>query len=260
MTLELEGHTHKRFDGELVNLHLKVLEMGGLAADQLRLALSVIKDKNLHLAHKVITRDIEVDELEVKVDEEIVSVLARRNPMARDLRAVISFSKIISDLERIGDEAVKISSLALQMYDNDGADPAASMLRDIVTMGRLVSAMLEDSLKVFDRLDAQHALDIVSGHTELEAEFQSSVRRLATFLMEDARNVGYIIKVVLITKALERIGDHSKNIAEYVIYLINGKDVRHHQWSNGGPPPTIPASDDDFSGEDLGETGDADPS
>lgn len=223
----LEGHTHKRFDGELVNLHLKVLEMGGLALDQLRLARLALKEKDLRFAHQVIERDVEVDELEVTIDEEIANILARRNPMAKDLRAVLAFSKIIGELERIGDEAVKAATLALQMYDNDGSDPSTSMLRDISSMGRLVYAMLKDCLQILDHLDAERALEIVAGHSEVDAEFQASVRRLATFIMEDARCVGHSIKVVLCMKALERIGDHSRNLAEYVVFLVNGKDVRH---------------------------------
>jgi phosphate transport system protein len=231
----LEGHTLKRFDGELGNLHMRVLEMGGLAGEQIRQALQALKEKDIILARRVISRDIEVDKLEVKADEEIANLLARRCPVARDLRAVLAFSKAISDLERIGDEAIKIADMAVQIYDNDSADPSTALLRDAHTIGRQSLIMLHEALDAFDNLDVARATKVAAGHSELELEFQCSIRRLATFIIEDPRNLGHTIKAVLIIKALERIGDHAKNIAEYIIYMVSGEDVRHH-YNNGESP------------------------
>jgi phosphate transport system protein len=231
----LEGHTFKRFDGELGTVHMRVLEMGGLVGEQIRQALQALKDKDVTLARRVMGHDIEVDRLEVKADEEIANLLARRCPVARDLRAVLAFSKAITDLERIGDEALKIADMAVQIYDNDSADPSTALLRDAHTIGRQSLIMLHEAIEAFDNLDVYRATKIAAGYSELEVEFQSSIRRLATFIIEDPRNLGHTIKVVLIIKALERIGDHAKNLAEYVIYIISGEDVRHH-YNNGESP------------------------
>jgi phosphate transport system protein len=229
---QLEGHTVKRFDGELGALHMRVLEMGGLVADQIRLALKAIKDKDLKLAHKVIERDIQVDDLEVTVDMEIASVLARRCPVAKDLRMVLAVSKAINDLERMGDEALKIASQAISMYDSDSADPSSVLLRDIHTIGTQALHILNLTLDTFDNLDVDEAEAVVNSCVDLDVEFQCSFRRLATFIIEDARNLGHTIKVVSIIKALERIGDHAKNMSEYVIYIVSGEDVRHQAPNN----------------------------
>lgn len=231
MHTRLEGHTVKRFDGELGTIHLRVLEMGGLVADQLSHALRAIKKKSLRDARQVVKRDSEADELEVKTDEEIASILARRCPVARDLRAVLVISKAITDLERIGDEAVKIAGLAIQMYDSDVPAPSQALLRDIYTVGREATSMLTEALQAFDDFDAERAEKLVASYGELDQEFQSSLRRLTTFILEDPRNLGHAIKVVLIVKALERVGDHAKNLAEYVIYLVSGQDVRSQETS-----------------------------
>lgn len=227
MSTHLEGHTVQRYDGELSSLHMLVVEMGGLVLGQVEAALQALREKDISEARQVIERDHDVNAREVKADEEIVSVIARRAPVARDLRTIMSMSKAIADLERIGDEAAKIASIILNIYDNDRSDPSAFLMRDIYTMGNLAVGMLREALEVFDNLDADHAEAVATGNTEMDAEFQSSIRRLATFIMEDSRNLGHAINIVLIIKALERVGDHSRNIAEYVVYLIKGKDVRH---------------------------------
>jgi phosphate transport system protein len=227
MVQPMEGHTVHRYDGELNNLHLMVLEMGGLALEQTRMALQILKEKDLTLAHTVMEHEHEIDEFEVNVDNEIVSVIARRCPVAKDLRVIMAMSKSVTDLERIGDEAARIANIAVNVYDNDRSDPSMHLLRDINTMGKLSLTMLKEALGLFDSLDSTRAEQLLRDHNELDAEFQSSLRRLSTFLLEDARNVGHTVSIVLIIKALERIGDHAKNLAEYVIFLIKGEDVRH---------------------------------
>lgn len=223
----MEGHTVHSYDTELNDLHVHVLGMGGLVMNQVEKALQVLLAKDMQGARQVIAREPEVDALEVEVDEQVVSVIARRSPVARDLRTLVCFSKIVTDLERVGDEAARIAALALHIYDNESSQPSDLLVRDINGMGKLALVMLRQALEALDKMDAEKAMELARGQTELDAEFRSSMRRLATFVMEDARNVGHAINVVLTIKALERIGDYSKNMAEYVIYLVSGQDIRH---------------------------------
>ena len=229
MSQPLEGHTIHRYDGELNHLHTLVLEMGGLALDQVNAVLRTISEKNLALAHLVLKREPEVDQLELKIDNEITTIIARRSPVASDLRVTMSFSKTVTDLERIGDEAARMADIILKIYENDNSEPSHNMLRDIHTMGSLIHGMLQEALEVFDTLDIERAEKLAGYDGELNEEFQSALRRQTTFVLEDARNVGHAINIVLMTKALERIGEHAINLAEYVIYLVKGKDVRHQE-------------------------------
>jgi len=236
MIQPMEGHTVHRFDGELNNLHMLILEMGGLVLDQVRQSIVAVTEKNIAAARLVIQREPEVDGLEVKIDEENIIVIAKRCPVAKDLRITTAVSKAVTDLERIGDEAARIANQALQLYGSDTSDPSSHLLRDIKTMGNLSLRMLQDALDIFDTFDVARARVLARGNVELDEEFQSSLRRLATFVLEDARNVGHTINVTLIIKALERIGEHARNMAEYVIYLVKGEDIRH-QTSSGHSAP-----------------------
>jgi len=227
MSQPMEGHTVQRYDGELNNLHIEMLEMGGLALDQVRKSINSLKTENIALAHEVMQREHSVDEFELKLDEEIVSVIARRGPMARDLRILMSFSKSVADMERIGDEAARIANLTLIMLENNRSFPGTMLMRDIQTMGLLAINFLERALIVFDTLDIERADSFIDNHSELDMEFRSSLRRLATFVLEDARNVGHAINITQVIKSLERIGDHARNLVENVIYLQKGEDIRH---------------------------------
>jgi phosphate transport system protein len=204
-----------------------MLEMGSLVLDQVCTALKALKEEDLAAARHVLIREHKVDELEIKADDEVVSVIARRGPVARDLRIIMAFSKTITDLERVGDEAARIASIIEEMYETDRSHPSGQLMRDVHVMGALVTHMLQKALGIIDGLDADDAEDMAKGHLELDAEFRSSMRRLTTFVLEDARNVGHAIYITLIIKALERIGDHSRNLAEYVVYLMSGDDIRH---------------------------------
>jgi phosphate transport system protein len=247
----MEGHIVRRYDSELSHAHLLVLELGGLVLNQTELALQALWERNPAAADTVIKREPEVDALELKADEEIVSVIARRAPMARDLRILMSISKAVTDLERIGDEAARIAAITLARYNKDSGDPSVNLLRDIHTMGKVVVEVLQEALQVFDALDVERAEALIARQTELGVEFQSALRRLTTFLLEDARNVGHTINVVLVLKGLLRIGDYAISLAQYTVYLLRGEDVRH-QKTPGPDFPGLRAADPE-AGQDAAD-------
>ena len=220
-----EEHTFRRFDQELAHLNKVVLRMGGLVEDQIAKAMSALRDANLDAARDVVARDHVV--LDVQADEQIVNLLALRQPVGRDLRMILSLGKTVTDLERIGDEAERIARMTLDIYGSSDPPPDARLLSDAFRMSTLATRMLHDVLDALARLDVEKAIQVARGDVELDSEFQAALRRLSTYIMEDARNVGHTINVTFIVKSLERIGDHSKNIAEYVVFLVKGKDVRH---------------------------------
>lgn len=229
MAVTTEGHTIRRYDGELNHLHYLVLEMGGLVLAQVRDAVDALTRRDVTLAQNVVDREHSVDLGEVRADAEIVQLIARRCPVGGDLRLVFSVAKSITDLERIGDEAAKIAILGQHLFGGDtgGSDPNRQLMRDVISMASLSLAHLERALQVVDHWDEAKAFDLIHSHQALDEEFQAGLRRLMTFVMEDARNIGFAVNIVLIIKALERIGDHARNLAEYVIYQLRGMDIRH---------------------------------
>jgi phosphate transport system protein len=227
MAISHDAHTVKQFDVLLANLRNLVLEMGGLVEEQIQHAIQALDDEDLTAAREVVARDQVINGLQVKADEDCVSLIALRQPLGSDLRLIMSLSKIVTDLERIGDEAEKIARMTIKTYDGDSSPPSAKLLRDVVPMAKLAQNMLHNCLDALARLDVEKAVEVAQGDDELDQEFQSALRRLITYMMEDPRTIGHAINVIFIVKALERIGDHSKNIAEYLIYLVKGKDVRH---------------------------------
>ena len=227
MAISQDAHTVKQFDVQLANLRNLVLEMGGLVEEQIKHAVKALDDEDITASREVISRDQIINGLQVKADEDCVSLIALRQPLGSDLRLIMSLSKIITDLERIGDEAEKIARMTIKIYEGVSSPPSAKLLRDVAPMAKLAQNMLHDCLDALARLDVEKAVEVAQGDDELDQEFQSALRRLITYMMEDPRTIGHAINVIFIVKALERIGDHSKNIAEYIIYLVKGKDVRH---------------------------------
>ena len=221
------GHTVKRFDGEMAHLTQLVLEIGRLVLDQIKRALHALQEEDPENAREVIERDKQVNELDVRIDEEIVKLLARRQPVASDLRDIITVSKTVTDLERVGDEIRKIGLLVERLYENATPSPNHSLLRDINSMATYAASMLRQSLESFNEVDAAKAVHVIHRDRKIEEMFQDALRRLTTYIMEDSRNVGHAVEIVLGLRALERIGGHAKNIAGYVIYFTTGKDVRH---------------------------------
>ncbi len=217
-------HISKQFDDELENVRAKVLAMGGLVEEQLNNALKSLIEGNVELATNVIEAEIHVNTYEVTIDQECTTILARRQPAASDLRLVTAISKTITDLERVGDEAEKIAKMGLDLSEKQGPK---SYYIGINAMGNLVSHMLHDSLDAFARMDSKNALAVAAKEPESDDQYSAILRQLITYMMEDARNISGALDAVWVARALERIGDHARNICEYVIYLVEGKDVRH---------------------------------
>jgi phosphate transport system protein len=225
-----EGHIFKRYDGELEHLHYLIAEMGSLVVNQLRDALEAFKTRDPLLAQKVVEADAAVDRLEVAADDKIVELIARRCPVSADLRLVIAVSKSVSDLERIGDEAVRIAGLVAQVFGQEGgSDPNIRMMRDVHRMGEMALTSLWQAIEVFDQWDEAKARRVIENYREMDEEFQADLRHLLTYVLEDSRNIGYAIGVVLVIKALERIGHHAQNLAEYAVFQAQGEDIRHRQ-------------------------------
>jgi phosphate transport system protein len=221
------GHIVRRFDGEMMNLHQLVLEMGGLVIDQIQRVIKALDDESPEEAREVVERDRLVNDLDIRVDEEVVKLLARRQPMAGDLRAIMTVAKSVVDLERVGDQTRKVALLVEHLYGNGPTAPNPKLLEDIHRLATTAIGLLRTAVQAFDQFDAHKAVAVIQENQKLEAEFQSSLRRLTTFVLEDHRTIGHMVDAVLGLRALERIGGHAKNIAGYVIYLCTGRDVRH---------------------------------
>ena len=221
----ISTHSFSKFDSELESLRSKVLEMGGIVEEQIKNAITALVDAYSKLARIVIDTDEKVNSLEKLIDENCLLVLVKRSPAAGDLRFVSTVQKTISDLERIGDESTKIARAALRIYEGDRMGKPS--LSDIKSMAKLVSGMLHESLDSFARLDPEVSLEVRKEDEAVDEIYQSCMRTQLTFMLEDPRVISTSLEVIYIAKALERIGDHSENIAEYVVYIVKGADVRH---------------------------------
>lgn len=221
----LSEHTSKQYDAELESIRAKVLEMGGLVEQQIVNALEALTKLDPHLAKEVILTDAQVNQLEVQVDEECSRIIARRQPAASDLRMVMTIVKTITDLERIGDEATKIARTAQKIYEEDRM--YKPRFNEIKTMVSLVSDMLRTALDSFARLDVSRTVDVARQDELVDEHFRAATRQLITYMLEDPRTITMSLEVLFVAKAVERIGDHAKNIAEYVVYMVKGIDVRH---------------------------------
>lgn len=223
-TTELGQHISRRFNEDLERLRNRVLQMGGLVEEQLQNAVTALVDGDGRLGEQVASADHTVNNMEVAIDEECSRILATRAPAASDLRLIVAIIKTITDLERIGDEAEKIAYIAARLATQER--PAGSY-REIRHMGRLAAQMVHEALDAFARLDADAALRICREDRVLDEEFESVQRQCITFMMEDPRTIRRALDVMWVVRALERMGDHAKNISEYVVYMVHGKDIRH---------------------------------
>ncbi len=224
-TSKTSQHISQQFDEEMDGLRNQVLKMGGLVEQQIKGAIEALQDTNAQGAEKIILRDHKVNSFEVAIDEACTQILARRQPAASDLRMVIAVIKTITDLERIGDEAERIAIMALNLAEDDAG--FHSRYAGIHHLGDQVKHMVHDVLDAYARLDVDAAIKVVRDDENADKEYQDLIRMLITYMMEDPRTISEVLDVIWAARALERIGDHAKNIAEYVIYLVKGKDIRH---------------------------------
>jgi phosphate transport system protein len=218
-------HTSKQYDAELEAVRAKVLEMGGLVEQQIVNALEALLRADLKLARDVMQSDARVNALEVQVDEDCSHIIARRQPAAGDLRMIMMMVKTITDLERIGDEATKIARTAQRIYEEDRM--FKPRFTEIKTMVKIVREMLRTSLDSFARLDVSQTVEVAKQDEQVDEQFRAAMRQLITFMLEDPRTISMSLEVLFVAKAVERIGDHAKNISEYVVYMVKGKDIRH---------------------------------
>lgn len=217
-------HISKQFDNELENIRERVLAMGGLVEQQMITALKALTESEVEFAEIVINNEPQINALEVSIDEDCTKILARRQPTAGDLRLVMAVIKTITDLERIGDESEKIAKMAIELIEKQGPK---SYYVGINAMGNHARKMVHDALDAFARMDSRAALNVAGEEPKSDEMYVAILRQLITYMMEDPRNITGTIDAVWTARALERIADHARNICEYVIYFVEGKDVRH---------------------------------
>jgi phosphate transport system protein len=220
----MSEHTSKQFDAELERVRSRVLQMGGLVEEQITRAMESLIAGDMDLIDKVIADDHRVNAIEVELDEACSHIIARRQPAAGDLRLLVAVIKTITDLERIGDEAQKIARMA-KLIHTAGRQNMPRL--DLSHVADRATAMLRQSLDAFARLDVSEAMRVVKQDQAVDEQFRAIMRQLITFMMEDPRTITRSLEILFIAKAVERIGDHAKNMAEYVVYMVKGRDVRH---------------------------------
>jgi len=214
-----------QFDSELNGVSSRVMELGGLVESQIRLAIHALSQFSAESANQVSEAEARVNAMEVDIDRELSSIIARRQPTARDLRLLIAFSKTTANLERAGDEAEKIARMVKSIIQSGSARSLPSS--DLRVAADLASGLLRKALDAFARLDTSAALSILKEDDLIDKEFDGFVRKLITYMMEDPRTISASLDLLFVAKAIERIGDHAKNIAEFIIYVVKGEDVRH---------------------------------
>ena len=223
-TADLSHHISRRFNEDLERVRNRVLAMGGFVEQQLQKAIAALVEGDSSLGEAVAMDDFKVNNMEMSIDEECSRILATRQPAAGDLRVIVAIIKTITDLERIGDEGEKIGYIASRLAT---MERPADKYREIKHLGRLVQDMVHGALDAFARMDAEAALQVARQDIAVDEEYESIQRQTITFMLEDPRTIRRHLDVMWVVRALERIGDHAKNIGEYVIYMVHGRDVRH---------------------------------
>jgi phosphate transport system protein len=216
-------HASKQYDLDLDSIRSRVLQMGGLVESQIRRALEAFTSGDRALADQVIADDHRVNAMEVSLDGDCSHVIVKRQPAASDLRMIFAIAKTVTDLERIGDEAQKVARMAKSIHERGSAPPSV----DVRHATELALSMLRRALDAFARLDVAAAREVIREDAGIDSEFRAILRQLITYMMEDPRTISTALEIVWIAKAVERMGDHAKNMAEYVIYIVEGTDVRH---------------------------------
>ena len=223
-----EKHLSTQFDTELSGISTRVLEMGGLVESQVAQAVYALTHFSAETATQVLVLEETVNSMEVEIDRDLSSIIARRQPTARDLRLLIAISKTIANLERVGDEAARVARTVQRLIDTGVSSRLRLPVADLKFESELAVAQLRKALDAFARLDVEKALEVLKQDDQIDQEFEGLMRKLITFMMEDPRTISSSIDLVFVAKAIERVGDHAKNLAEQIIYIVKGTDVRHN--------------------------------
>jgi phosphate transport system protein len=222
-----DKHLSTQFDAELAAISNRVLEMGGLVENQVSAAVAALTAFDAQTAGQVLEQEDRVNQMELEIDRDLSAIIARRQPTARDLRLLIAISRTIANLERVGDEAARISRMVLRLADHGVTAHLRLPMGDIGFEAQLATSQLRKALDAFARLDTARALEVLKQDDQIDREFEGLLRKLITYMMEDPRTISASIDLVFVAKAIERVGDHAKNLAEAIIYIVKGTDVRH---------------------------------
>jgi len=222
-----DKHLSTQFDAELSGISSRVLEMGGLVESQVSQALYALTNFSGETASQVLQQEERVNQMEVEIDRDLSAIIARRQPTARDLRLLIAISKAIANLERVGDEAARIARTVQRLINTGVSSRLRLPVADLGFEADLAIAQLRKALDAFARLDTAKALEVLKQDDQIDQEFDGLLRKLITYMMEDPRTISSSIDLVFVAKAIERVGDHAKNLAEAIIYVVKGTDVRH---------------------------------
>ena len=220
-----EKHLSSQFDSDLNRVSSRVLELGGLVESQIRQAIYALSEFSTEVADQVLEAEARVNSMELEIDRELSTIIARRQPTAVDLRLLLAISKTTANLERVGDDAAKIARMGKSILDAGAARSLPT--GDLRVAADMAASQLREALDAFARLDVAAAVAILKNDEGIDQEFDGFVRKLITYMMEDPRTISAGLDLLFLAKAIERIGDHAKNIAEFIIYIVKGADVRH---------------------------------
>ena len=223
-----DRHISSQFDAELSSVSTRVLEMGGLAESQVARAVYALSHFSADIASEVLVGEERVNAMEVEIDRDLSMIIARRQPTAVDLRLLIAISKTIANLERVGDEAARIARTVQRLVNSGVSSRMRLPVNDLAYEAELAISQLRKALDAFARLDVDQAIEVLKKDDLIDQEFEGLLRKLITFMMEDARTISSSIDLIFVAKAIERVGDHAKNLAEQIIYIVKGTDVRHN--------------------------------
>ncbi len=223
-----DKHLSTQFDAELSGISTRVLEMGGLVESQVSRSIYALTQFNEEVASEVLVTEVRVNAMEVDIDRDLSSIIARRQPTARDLRLLIAISKTIANLERVGDEAARVARIVQRLLSTGVSSRMRLPVNDLAYEAELAVKQLRKALDGFARLDVDKAVEVLKHDDLIDQEFEGLIRKLITFMMEDPRTISSSIDLVFVAKAIERVGDHAKNLAEQIIYIVKGTDVRHN--------------------------------
>ncbi len=223
-----DKHLSTQFDSELSGISTRVLEMGGMVESQVAQAMYALANFSSETAAQVLAQEEKVNQMELDIDHDLSSIIARRQPTARDLRLLIAVSKTIGNLERVGDEAARIARTVQRLVNTGVSSRLRLPVSDVAFEATLATSLLRKALDAFARLDVDKAVEVLKQDDQIDQEFEGLMRKLITFMMEDPRTISSSIDLVFVAKAIERVGDHAKNLAEQIIYDVKGTDVRHN--------------------------------